>query len=147
MATDMAIFLPHRPLAASLDMEDRIILWSLRTWLCCAHSGKSPRTALFHGLAPFGLEGWSRTVGPFMEAAIAAWPDPLRLHPIGCGCAISYDESLLLFCTETALLGARAPFDAVLKDMAGQAERDRLWGAARRLRTGETLNLREQSRP
>ncbi len=147
MALDMAIFLPHRPVPATLDMEDRITLWCLRTWLCCAQSGKSPRRALFHGLMPLGLESWSRTVGLFMEAAVSAWPEPLRMHPVGCGCPISYDESLLLFCVDTAALGARAPFDAVLADMTAAAERDRLWSAARRLRTGERINLRERSQP
>lgn len=147
MAVDVALFLPHRPLPASLGMADRVLLWCFRSWLGAVTNGQAPRQALLYGLTSLGLEGWARTTGPFMEAAIRAWGEPLRLHPVGCGCPLSHDECQLLDCVRAVEKGDRIRFDMILRDMAARADRNRLWMAAARLRGVAPVNPRAQSSP
>lgn len=133
MAIDVQTLLPSRPPVAALGMLNRILLWAVREWLRAAMAREAVTPALRAGLETAGMAELAGPVAELMEEATAAWPEKLRLHPVHCGCPVSYDEWLLLGCVTDARRGARGAFDARLAEMIGQSMRDRIWRAATRL--------------
>lgn len=133
MSIDLLCLLPTRPPVAALNIRNRMLLWSMRSWLKAALAGEAVTPALRAGLESFGMPDLAAPIAVFMEEATAAWPERLRLFPVGCGCPVSYDEWLLLACLSDASHGARAAFDARLMEMIGQSMRDRLWQTTVRL--------------
>lgn len=133
MALDVLALLPARPPVAALEAFDRILLWSFREWLRAALSGAPVTAAVRANLDRVGLPELAAPVAQFMEVVTAAWPERMRLHPVGCGCAITYDEWLLLACLSDCALGDHDGFHERLADMIGASARSRIWTAARRL--------------
>ncbi len=133
MAVDMLSLLPSRPPAAALDMPNRILLWSMRQWLRSALADQLVTPGLAASLESLGMSEMAAPVAVYMDEAAAAWPERLRLLPVGCGCPIGYDEWLLLSCVADAGCNARDAFDGRLCEMIGPSQRDRLWRAAVRL--------------
>lgn len=133
MTPDLLFLLLDKPPPAALDFVDRLLLASMRHWLKAARTGQPVTAALRVGLEHFGMSEAAGSVSAFMEEAGVAWPDPLRLYPLGCGCVISDDEWLLLALLRDAARGARTDFDWRLSEMVGLSARNRLWDTARRL--------------
>ncbi len=67
-----------------------------------------------------------------MYEAGCAWPDAIVLNP-PCQPAFSYDKMLLIDLATAAARNERARFDAFIADMIGNAGRNAIWCAARRL--------------
>lgn len=133
MAIDVQTLLPARPPVAALGMFNRILLWAIREWLRAAMAREAVTPALRAGLETAGMAELAGPVAELMEEATAAWPEKLRLHPVHCGCPVSYDEWLLLRCLADARRGARPEFDARLEEMIGRTARDRIWRAVTRI--------------
>lgn len=133
MDASLLSLLPDRPPPAALDFGDRLLLVSMRHWLKAAQSGQPVTASLRRGLIHFGAAETAGAVSAFMEEAAAAWPEALRLYPLGCGCIISDDEWLLIALVRDAGRRDRNAFDWRVSEMIGRSARDRLWAAAARL--------------
>lgn len=114
------------PPVAALADEARIQLRAARMWVMLARHQRNPRPVL-EAL----LGAATPAFCTLMATTAAAWPDCFTTYP-PCACAVAPDEHCLLALLGHARDNAEAQAHALLGELLPEADRTRLWRAARR---------------
>lgn len=102
------------------------VVRAARLWAISARLGRNPCDDLGRRLASVPA---ARHFTVLMALAVAAWPEPFRVHPPCCA-RVSYDEKLLSDMIARGSRGDRAGFHALLEEMLPGDMIERLFAAA-----------------
>jgi hypothetical protein len=110
--------------AASFSPPVARLMQAARLWVALARRHHNPRPVLRPLLA-----GGEPAFCHFMEALVAAWPEPFAAFP-PCATCLSPDETAVARLLEAAARGQRETAEELFSDYLGPDERARLWMAA-----------------
>lgn len=112
------------PEAASFSPPVARLMQAARLWVALARRHRNPRPILRPLLA-----GGEPAFCHFMEALVAAWPEPFAAFP-PCATCLSPDEAAVAQLFEAAAAGLPEEAEELFRDYLGPDDRARLWRAA-----------------